>query len=72
LANLLRDIIEGSAKTLVFINIAPDEANQSQTKASLEFAHQMKMIKSKPQKNVQTKEVRLLKDENTKLKALMT
>jgi len=67
----LKDIIEGNAKTLLFLNVSPFEKDFENSKKTIHFGASIKRLKSKPVKNVQSKEVTCLKEEVQHLRGLL-
>merc|ERR1719240_1877131 len=61
LAMLLSDSIGGNAKTLIFVNCAPDYDSLDETAAALYYAARFKMIVNKLEKNQDSIEVARLK-----------
>ena len=59
---LMKDSLGGNAKTLMFVNCSPSVYNETETKSSLEYAVRVKKIKNTVNKNIETKETKLLKN----------
>jgi len=62
LTKMMKDSLGGTAKTLMFVNASPSVYNEMETKNALDYASRVKKIKNNVNKNVETKEVKLLKD----------
>ncbi len=60
---LMSDSLGGSAKTLMFVNVSPANYNQEETTMSLFYAARVKMIVNDPTKNVESKEMTVMKNE---------
>ena len=63
LTMLMSDSLGGNAKTLMIVNISPADDNVEETLSSLEYAQRVKQIKNKTQANVDSAQVRALKQE---------
>lgn len=63
LTMLMSDSLGGTAKTLMFVNISPANYNQEETTMSLYYAARVKLITNDPSKNVESKEMSVLKQE---------
>lgn len=63
LTMLMSDSLGGSAKTLMFVNVSPANYNQEETTMSLFYAARVKMIINDPTKNVESKEMTVMKNE---------
>ena len=63
LTHLMKDSIGGNSKTLMFVNISPTDFNYHETKSSLFFGSKVKEIQNPVQKNIETEEVKLLREE---------
>jgi hypothetical protein len=53
----------GNAKTLMFVNVSPTDANVEETHNSLTYATRVRTIKNDNGKNVVSKEVQVLKQQ---------
>jgi hypothetical protein len=63
LTHLMKDSIGGNSKTLMFVNVSPADTNYAETRSSLYFGSKVKEIRNPIQKNVDSEELRRLKDE---------
>lgn len=63
LTMLMSDSLGGSAKTLMFVNVSPANYNQEETTMSLFYAARVKMIVNDPTKNIESKEMTVMKNE---------
>ncbi|KAL5707342.1 Kinesin-like protein KIN-14E [Ranunculus cassubicifolius] len=61
LTMLMSDSLGGNAKTLMFVNVSPADANLDETNNSLTYASRVRSIVNDPSKNVSSKEVNRLK-----------
>ncbi|XP_057962077.1 kinesin-like protein KIN-14E [Malania oleifera] len=61
LTMLMSDSLGGNAKTLMFVNVSPAEANLDETCNSLMYASRVRSIVNDPSKNICSKEVARLK-----------
>ncbi|KAK8964762.1 hypothetical protein KSP40_PGU008236 [Platanthera guangdongensis] len=61
LTMLMSDSLGGNAKTLMFVNASPAEANLDETYNSLMYASRVRCIVNDPSKNVSSKEITRLK-----------
>ena len=53
---LMKDSLGGNAKTLMFVNIAPNEGNMDESNTSLQYAERVKKIKNTIFKNIKNKQ----------------
>lgn len=60
----MKDSIGGNSKTLMFVNVSPADINHQETKSSLYFGARVKEIQNPISKNVESEEIRRLKEEN--------
>eukprot|EP00941_MAST-03F_sp_MAST-3F-sp1_P002781 g2781.t1 len=67
LTMLMSDSIGGNAKTLMFVNVGPADYNQSETASSLLYATRVQGVTNKSSKNIETNEIRRLKEMVKKL-----
>lgn len=63
LTMLMSDSLGGNAKTLMFVNVSPTDANVEETHNSLTYATRVRTIKNENGKNVVSKEVQALKQQ---------
>lgn len=63
LTMLMSDSLGGNAKTLMFVNVSPTDANVEETHNSLTYATRVRTIKNDNGKNVVSKEVQALKQQ---------
>jgi len=63
LTMLMSDSLGGNAKTLMFVNVSPTDANVEETHNSLTYATRVRTIKNDNGKNVVSKEVQVLKQQ---------
>ncbi|XP_020588180.1 kinesin-like protein KIN-14I isoform X2 [Phalaenopsis equestris] len=61
LTMLMSDSLGGNAKTLMFVNVSPAEANLEETYNSLTYASRVRCVVNDPSKNVSSKEIARLK-----------
>ena len=66
---LMSDSLGGNAKTLMIVNISPADDNVEETLSSLQYAQRVKQIKNKTKANVDSAQVRALKQEVVKVRA---
>ena len=63
LTMLMSDSLGGTAKTLMFVNVSPANYNLEETSNSLTYASRVKLIMNDPSKNIESKEMSILKQE---------
>jgi hypothetical protein len=63
LTMLMSDSLGGTAKTLMFVNVSPANYNQEETTMSLFYAARVKLITNDPTKNIESKEMTVMKNE---------
>lgn len=63
LTMLMSDSLGGNAKTLMFVNVSPTDANVEETQNSLTYATRVRTIKNNSSKSVESKEVQKLNDQ---------
>ena len=63
LTMLMSDSLGGTAKTLMFVNVSPANYNQEETTMSLFYASRVKLITNDPTKNIESKEMTVMKNE---------
>jgi hypothetical protein len=68
----MKDSIGGNSKTLMFVNISPADYNYQETKSSLYFGSKVKEIQNPVQKNIESEEIKKLKEEVEMLKKHVT
>ena len=68
LTELMRDGIGGNAKTLMFVNLSPADYNAQEGNSSLGFAERCKKIRNKATAAVESKQLKKLKAELSRLK----
>jgi kinesin family member C2/C3 len=68
LTQMLSDSIGGNAKTLMFVNLSPANYNAEETNNTLVFGRRVKSVTNNSQKNVQNKEIKMLKQQLERLK----
>jgi hypothetical protein len=61
LTQLLSDSLGGNAKTLMFVNVSPADYNVSETCSSLQFASRVKKVTNKSTKQIENKQIKMLK-----------
>ncbi|PKA52840.1 Kinesin-like calmodulin-binding protein like [Apostasia shenzhenica] len=61
LTMLMSDSLGGNAKTLMFVNVSPTDANLDETYNSFTYASRVRCIVNDPSKNVSSKEITRLK-----------
>ncbi|KAG0461730.1 hypothetical protein HPP92_022027 [Vanilla planifolia] len=61
LTMLMSDSLGGNAKTLMFVNVSPAEANLDETYNSFTYASRVRCVVNDPSKNVSSKEIARLK-----------
>lgn len=73
LTQMLQDALGGNSKTIMICALSPADVNYDETLSTLRYADRAKKIKNKIVKNENPtdKAIRLLKEENKKLKALL-
>ncbi|KAK2837522.1 hypothetical protein Q5P01_014734 [Channa striata] len=72
LTQVMQDSLGGNAKTLMIVNISPSECNLDETLTSLIYATRVKAITNNAQRNVESKEIALLKEVIMKLRSGQT
>ena len=72
LTHLMKDSIGGNSKTLMFVNISPADYNYQETKSSLYFGSKVKEIQNPVQKNIESEEIKKLKEEVEMLRKHVT
>ncbi len=60
---LLSDSLGGNAKTLMFVNASPADYNTAETNNALKFATRVKKVINQSTKTVETKQIKLLKEQ---------
>jgi len=68
LTQLMRDCLGGNAKTLMFVNVSPADYNASEGYSSLNFAKRCKKIENKAVAAVESKQLRFLKEQLSRLR----
>ena len=63
LTMLLSDSLGGNAKTLMFVNASPADYNTAETNNALKFATRVKKVVNQSSKTVETKQIKLLKEQ---------
>ena len=63
LTMLLSDSLGGNAKTLMFVNASPADYNTAETNNALKFATRVKKVINQSTKTVETKQIKLLKEQ---------
>ena len=63
LTMLMSDSLGGNAKTLMFVNVSPTDANVEETQNSLTYATRVRTIKNNSSKSVESKEIQKLNDQ---------
>ena len=68
LTQLLSDSLGGNAKTLMFVNLSPADYNAAETCNSLQFASRVKNVTNKAKKQIENKQISMLKEQLRRLK----
>ncbi|GBG29057.1 Kinesin, putative [Hondaea fermentalgiana] len=63
LTQLMQDSIGGNAKTLMFINVSPSSDAVAETVNSLQYGTRVKQIRNRTAKNLETEEIRELRQQ---------
>lgn len=63
LTHLMKDSLGGNSKTLMFVNVSPAEGSLHETKQALYFGSKVKEITNPVAKNVESEELRRLREE---------
>jgi len=73
LTQMLQDALGGNSRTIMICALSPADVNYEETLSTLRYADRAKKIKNKVQKNENPTDraIRLLKEENAKLKKLL-
>eukprot|EP00944_MAST-04C_sp_MAST-4C-sp1_P010332 g10332.t1 len=61
LTQLLSDSLGGNAKTLMFVNVSPADYNVAETCSSLQFASRVRKVTNKSTKQIENKQIKMLK-----------
>ena len=67
----MQDSLGGNAKTLMFVNFSPADYNFDETNGSLTYAQRVKQIKNTVEKFQESKEVKKLNSQITRLQAML-